>query len=240
MHTRWVRRVVFVGALLWAAVLPEWSLWLTSHHTRTDDRNGDGRSDVWRTYDSQGQVVELAIDSNFDGRSDVHEFYKNGTLVRRESDVNFDDRVDLVEDFDQTTRQRVRSVVDTDFDGTADLLVLFQEGRAVFSKFAPRWIAPTSAKSQAATDTRRGDAPFIGLSDPFAPDLAVHPAGLTSGVHSSGWTPVGLYTCPAPSSTGLQLAPTLLETPSTPARRGPALGLRSPRGPPTPRSHFAS
>src|SRR5882672_4543223 len=86
------------------------SLWLPSGALRTQDKNGDGRPDV-------------------------HEYYQRGALVRRESDRNFNDRVDLVQEFDPATREHTRSVVDVDFDGRADLLVLFRDGQPVFSKW---------------------------------------------------------------------------------------------------------
>src|ERR1700733_5200776 len=68
-----------------AAVSPRSSLGFL----RTEDRDGDGRPDVWRTYDRQGRLSEVAIDTNFDGRSDVREFYERSFLVRRESDRDF-------------------------------------------------------------------------------------------------------------------------------------------------------
>ena len=108
---------------------------------RTEDQNRDGQPDVWREYDGLGRLAGVLVDTNFDGRSDVHEYYDDdGALVRRESDRDFNDRVDLVQEFDAKTRERARSVVDTDFDGTADLLVLFQGGKPVW--IAPGWDDP--------------------------------------------------------------------------------------------------
>ena len=112
------------------------SLWSRAGHVRTADQNGDGRLDIWRTYDRHGRLTQVAIDTNFDGRADVQEYYERGALVRRESDRDFNDRIDLVQEFDPTTRERARSVIDVDFDGSADLLVLFQSGQPVFSKWA--------------------------------------------------------------------------------------------------------
>src|SRR4029077_17187245 len=100
---------------------------------RSADRNGDGRADTWNMYDREGQGSQGSIDTNFDGRADVPERYERGALVRRELDRDFNDRVDLVQEFDPTTHEYARSVTDVDFDGTADLLVLFQGGRPVFS-----------------------------------------------------------------------------------------------------------
>src|SRR5262249_7786775 len=86
----------------------------------TQDRNGDGQPDIWQRYDDHGQLSEVDVDSNFDGKADVEEFYARGALVRRESDRNFNGRIDLVEEFDATTEERTRSLVDIDDDGIAD------------------------------------------------------------------------------------------------------------------------
>src|ERR1700732_1973871 len=99
-----------------ACVAAAISLWPFGRDVRTDDdKNRDGQPDVWRVYDRQGELSSMAVDTNFDGRSDVHEYYQRGALVRRESDRDFNDQVDLVQDFDAATRQTVRSVSDVDF-----------------------------------------------------------------------------------------------------------------------------
>jgi len=228
-----LRCLTIVGVCICATVAT--SLWsvgytrsvLNVQNVRTDDRNGDGRPDVWRTYDREGLVIEQAIDSNFDGRSDVHEYYVRGALVHRESDRNFDDRVDLVEDFDATTHEHVRSVVDSDFDGTADLLVLFQAGRPVFSKWAPR--AQRTAGDFIGTRTGPGD--LAPLTDPFTNDLAFRGTPRSDETPDSVWTAVGLPAWPALTERELQSAgavhrlnPSLL--------RSTVVGARSPRGPP--------
>src|SRR4051812_32679480 len=69
----------------------------------TEDRNRDGRADVWRSYDREGRVSKVAVDTDFDGRSDVQEFYERGVLVRREADRDHDDRLDFVQEFDALT-----------------------------------------------------------------------------------------------------------------------------------------
>ena len=151
--------------------------------TRTDDRNGDGRPDVWRTYDADGRLVEVAVDSNFDGRSDVREIYADGSLVRRESDRNFDDRIDLVEDFDATTHERVRSTVDVDFDGTADLQVLFQGGHPVASSWAidRRDAATRSRVALSVAERAAAHGPLLAWDDPFSRDAGLRtPLALTA------------------------------------------------------------
>jgi hypothetical protein len=164
----------------------------------TEDHNGDGRPDVWRHYDPQHRLAEVSVDTNFDGRSDVHEYYERGVLVRRESDRDFNDRVDLIEEFDVTTREHVRSVVDVDYDGTADLLVLFQGGHAVFTK----WTHLVTAGATKSHETAHADASsrtaadqLTPLDDPFRADLAMRPvraavgAGDYIGLSTSGGLP---------------------------------------------------
>src|SRR5215468_5198051 len=110
--------------------------WRPCGRASTEDRNHDGRPDVWRWYNANGQLVGVALDTNFDGRSDVNEFYDNGALIRRELDRDFNSQVDLVQEFDPATRQIVRSISDIDADGVADVLLLFQDGQPVYSKWA--------------------------------------------------------------------------------------------------------
>jgi hypothetical protein len=159
------------------------ALWPASY-VRTEDHNGDGRPDVWRAYDRHGQLSEVAFDTNFDGRSDVHEYYEHGALVRRESDRDFNDRVDLIEEFDPTTRERVRSVEDVDYDGTADLLVLFQGGRPVFHKWAhavtPAGPRPERAR-HADISPRTADDQLEPFEDPFRTDLAMRADRVADG-----------------------------------------------------------
>src|SRR5215831_18265974 len=102
-----------------AAVLAWGTLTAGSHHhVRPEDQNHDGRPDVWRVYDDRGQLQSAAFDTNFDGRSDVQEYYQRGRLVRREADRDFNDRVDLLQEFDSVTQESTRAVIDVDFDGT--------------------------------------------------------------------------------------------------------------------------
>src|SRR5438477_5876587 len=143
MTRRFPRSLVLSLCALASGAVALAPLWQAAAYVRAEDRNGDGRPDIWRTYDRLGRVSDVTVDTNFDGRSDVHEYYQRGALVRRESDRDFNDRVDLVQEFDPTTREPVRTVVDVDFDGTADLLVLFQGGQPVFSEWAPP-VAPAA------------------------------------------------------------------------------------------------
>jgi hypothetical protein len=208
-------------------------------HSRTEDRNGDGRPDVWRTYDRRGLLSKVAIDTNFDGRSDVEEYYEGGALVSREWDRNFDDRIDLVQQFDYTTHDQVRAVEDIDYDGTADVLRLFQGGDVVFSKWAPH-VTPAAATGPSNPNPQAGprtaDDPLTPLDDPFKTDLAVSAVRVAAGSSdcvassTSGWLPSGLdvgdrlASRPALEPAGHQFLPSAVLDP------------HAPRGPPASRS----
>jgi hypothetical protein len=233
---RWISRafvVLLCGAVCasTAAISP----WSRSGFVRTEDLNGDGRPDLWRTYDRQGQLTEIAVDTNFDGRSDVREYYDQGALVRRETDRNFDGRVDLIESFDRTTHERVRSVADVDYDGRADLLVLFHDGHAVFSK----WAAPVTL----ATVARRADghallstaaaADLGSMDDPFRADLTVDGVRPTRGPEDSGALPVfGVMPVPRVEGVSPPLPSPHISTSDHSLPSSAEAGPRSPRGPP--------
>jgi hypothetical protein len=215
-------------------------LWRAAGYVRAEDRNGDGRPDIWNTYDRRGQLAEVTVDTNFDGRSDVHEYYDRGALLRRESDRDFDNRVDLIQEFDPATREHTRSVVDVDFDGTADLLVLFRDGKPVFSKWAQPaqsaqstvFAAPSTRALYADARPRASTGQPAALEDPFSRDLSVSPARRASasggyiGLSTSGGLPSGgdLVDARAPSS---EISGLLVRHPSS-----STVSPYSPRGPP--------
>jgi hypothetical protein len=212
------------------------ALWPARPDVRTEDRDGDGRPDVWRVYDRQGQLVELAIDSNFDGRSDVREYYRWGALVRRESDRKFSGRVDYIEDFDAATHERVRSVADTDDDGTADLLVLFVAGKPVFTKRVSLTALVSDGRLHPRGDALAlwgEDAP-VALTDPFVGETVFRSALPPTNLREYGnlWMSVGLpaqyslaisWTRPASDIADLDIA----------AAQGAPIGAPSLRGPPS-------
>jgi hypothetical protein len=165
-------------------------VWAPARHVRTQDQNGDGRPDVWRHYDNRGLLIEVAVDSNFDGRPDVEEYYDRGALVRRESDRDFNGQADLVEDFDVETHAQTRSVVDIDYDGTADLLVLFRDGLPVFSERTYSRKSSTTPTSSSPAVHNRGSHHLAALSDPFASDVSVRAVHLIPNADGS----VGLST----------------------------------------------
>jgi len=221
------------------AIVAVAQVWPIGRQVRTDDRDRDGRPDIWRQYDRRGQLIEVAIDSNRDGRSDIAEYYDRSALLRRESDRNFNGQVDLVEEFDPATHEHVRSVVDIDFDGTADLLVLFHDGQPVFSKEAhPLTVNWTRQRGEVAghdAHNGRDEGPDVlaPLTDPFRTDTSVrgwlvasNPDGCV-GLSTSGGLPCPCVDIATPMAPAARLV-ALLDPPSAPTVRLP----HSPRGPP--------
>lgn len=167
------RALAFALGVLLCVTAGVTSTWFPNSSMRTEDLNRDGRPDVWRAYGRDGRIASVAVDTNFDGRSDVEELYENGVLVRRQTDRDFDDQIDLVQDFDPATRQIVRSLTDVNADGVADLLVLFRNGTPVFSKWMPAAVhVPASDRFAPRIASRRSNQPLPTLHDPFSGDLA--------------------------------------------------------------------
>jgi hypothetical protein len=235
----WWARLVGVVCVVACATVAAVSVSPDAGRVLTEDRNHDGRPDTWRHYDASGRLTEVARDSNFDGHSDIDEFYDSrGAILRRESDRNFNGQVDLVEEFDSATHEHVRSVVDVDYDGNADLLVLFRDGQPVFSKlagpatsFGPRRSLADPRGHIIRHDTAESLAP---MTDPFQSDTTVRVTIAASG--SNGY--VGLSTSVAglPRPREEAASPVLTTARALPAsvvsRSSVPLSPRSPRGPP--------
>jgi hypothetical protein len=222
---RSVRALVAVVCMA-GAVAATASAWLATGSVRTEDRNRDGRPDLWRFYDARGELTRVATDTNFDGRSDQEDYYQHGVLIRRERDRNLDARVDLVETFDPATHEQIRSVVDVDFNGTADLLVLFRGGQPVFSEWLPREAGPVALAS------REPSAPLAPLVDASRHQVALQAVAPDT---STGGTVAVLSQLGLPEHgfstitiiTGSRASPARV-----PVRPSLARSCHSPRGPP--------
>ena len=234
-RSRWA--LAFVLGVLTCLAAGLFSTSIPHRSTRTEDLNRDGRPDVWRAYGRDGRIARVAFDTNFDGRSDVEELYENGILVRRETDRDFDDQIDLVQDFDPATRQIVRSLTDVNADGVADLLVLFQNGTPVFSK----WMSVDRRDGLpetlvAGTAAQRSNQPPSALHDPFSADLAFRAVRVEATADEP-------FSLPAPIGPPEAVARPVIFAGSAQAfasdRPLPAtttLGTSALRGPPTSRS----
>jgi len=194
-------RIVALLCVVSCATLAAIERWPAGQRVRTSDRNGDGRPDVWNRYDARGQLTEIDRDTNFDGTPDVQEYYQRGVLIRRESDRNFNGQADLVEEFDPDTQGQIRSVVDIDYDGIADLLVLFRDGQPVFSKHidGAHQSSETSKRHPAVHGQGHGDR-LAAMLDPFAADLSVRRSRIVfadagyAGLSTSGGLPLPRFT----------------------------------------------
>jgi hypothetical protein len=200
---------------------------------QSGDQNGDGRPDIWRHYDAHGQLARVDIDSNFDGSPDIQEYYDGGVLIRRESDRDFNGQADLVEEFDALTHHQVRSVVDVDYDGTADLLVFFRDGHPVFSKRTAAPQAPSLPVALTAARQLKQTGDLVRLNEPLDGDGAFR-GSKTGAFDAMTIGPPASVALPRPISVALHvLAPRRFVAFSNFAPSSPA-SLRSsaPRAPP--------
>ncbi len=63
------------------------------------DTSGDKKTDKWVHYDIYERLTEIGYDTNFDGKPDVWEYYKNGKVYKKEIDTNFDGKPDKIENY---------------------------------------------------------------------------------------------------------------------------------------------
>ena len=174
-----------------------------------------------------GRFTELQLDTNGDGQPDVVEYYRDGALLRRVSDRNFNGVTDLVEDFDEVTQQRVRSIVDQDYDGTADVLLLYRHGQPVVSERASQ-----SESDNARTPVRRDAPALVSLRNPFGDSRAFESSALA--VPWETWIGPTAAAGLLVSAASLSAPTRSLNSPARPVRAELTANrtLRSPRGPP--------
>lgn len=93
------------------------------------DVNNDGQTDV-RTMMEGGRPRCRETDANFDGRVDVYRWFDaEGAVTRVEDDYDFDGRIDVVVTYEHGVP--VRDVLDTNFDGITDTWRDYRNGRVV-------------------------------------------------------------------------------------------------------------
>ena len=114
------------------------------------DRNYDGKSDVWITYE-KGLILKVAFDTQFKGLADETHYYRDGKLKRIERDRNGDGKVDVWE-FYLADGKLERMGVDLDFNGKVDTWYRDELARAEQKKTA----AAASSASAAASGSASG------------------------------------------------------------------------------------
>jgi hypothetical protein len=103
---------------------------VTGTNIETRDVDGDGRVDI-RTEMADGRPRCRETDANFDGRVDIYRWFdaSNGQVTRVEEDYDFDGRIDVVANFEAGVL--ARDVMDTNFDGLTDTWRTYRGGRVV-------------------------------------------------------------------------------------------------------------
>ncbi|MBL8615874.1 MAG: hypothetical protein JNM72_09730 [Deltaproteobacteria bacterium] len=96
------------------------------------DLNGDGRTEVWNFLRDRANAPKVVLrkesDLNFDGRVDVRAWFDDaGVLEKQEWDGDFDGRVDWVDHYQGGVR--VLSEWDTNNDGKFDEFRSYESGR---------------------------------------------------------------------------------------------------------------
>lgn len=103
---------------------------VTGSDVATLDVNNDGQVDV-RTEMSGGRPRCRETDANFDGRVDILRWFdpSSGQVTRVEDDYDFDGRIDVVAFFEAGAL--ARDVMDTNFDGLTDTWRTYRNGHVV-------------------------------------------------------------------------------------------------------------
>ena len=94
------------------------------------DLNRDGKSDAYqftRTEGTDTKVLRKEVDVNFDGRIDLVVFFERGNIVRKENDTNFDTKPDVWRFFDKGNESREER--DSDYNGKVDYWEYFEGGK---------------------------------------------------------------------------------------------------------------
>lgn len=102
----------------------------SAHEVRPLDLNKDGSPDAYqysRVVDGVSVVVRKEVDVNFDGKIDlIRTFNQRGDLVSERLDHDFDGRIDVVNWFEQGVI--VKKEYDTNFDSVVDVWRYFDKG----------------------------------------------------------------------------------------------------------------
>ncbi len=97
------------------------------------DINNDGKPDVFKFYRLAEMTAPAATEEGKDGKDAKEPKVTKGpkrTLIRKEMDINFDQRIDIVEYYEGEAgkEQKVREELDLDFDGRVDSTNHYKDG----------------------------------------------------------------------------------------------------------------
>jgi hypothetical protein len=85
---------------------------------KKEDKNNDGKPDMWIYYNDNKKPVKIESDGNYDGKPDLWISYGEKGQRRTEIDLNFDGRPDMYSYY--LYGQRVKLEIDIDYDGKLD------------------------------------------------------------------------------------------------------------------------
>ena len=91
------------------------------------DVNFDGKIDLVRMFDENGELITERLDTDFDGRVDVVNVFESGNLARKEYDTNFDSVTDLWRYFEGGVIARKEA--DLDHNGQVDYWEYYEKGQ---------------------------------------------------------------------------------------------------------------
>lgn len=93
-----------------------------------------GNKLVAQDYDVSGLDLE-SIDINNDGKTDQRIYSKNGIVQYVVRDLNFDGKTDITEFYDEAGRH-TRDEIDLDYDGICDLIVSYEDEKPLKKEFS--------------------------------------------------------------------------------------------------------
>jgi hypothetical protein len=153
------------------------------------DLNQDGKTEIWRYYDENGQIEGEEVDADYDGKLDVISHYQGGVLTMREESHNFIGQATTKKHYEKGVLQLVEQ--DTDDDGKFDTWEFYQKGQLVkigrdtngdgredqFTKPTEKLVGLATTKAPAAGSSGGGGAAPPEGSDKAEPTEPAEGAG---------------------------------------------------------------
>lgn len=91
------------------------------------DRNGDGVIDRVESYDSEGVIIKVEVDTTGDGKMNEWVYYKKGKATTGERDINADGEPETFLLYDDKG-MIINAESDTNGDGKIDEWVTYKDG----------------------------------------------------------------------------------------------------------------
>lgn len=191
------------------------------------DVDGNGQPDV-RTVMEGGRPKCRETDANFDGRVDIYRWFdlSNGFVTRVEDDYDFDGRIDVVSTWENNLP--VRDILDTNFDGRTDTWRDYRDGH--ISELRRDADGDGRVDTWERFDTT-GAVTYSAIDanhdgEPDAPPAAAAPAAATPATTPAATSPATTPAATTPATT----TPATTPAATTPAATTPATTPAQKRG----------